>query len=46
MKARPLDPDKRGTIPDMIRIPQRPEEIQDRAVPGWLFHTKLEKQTG
>ena len=33
-QSRKLEPDKRGTIPDMISIHQRPEEVADRAIPG------------
>jgi len=32
-KARTLERDKRGIIPDVIRIHQRPEEVQNRADP-------------
>jgi IS30 family transposase len=33
-QSRKLEPDERGTIPDMISIHQRPEEMADRAIPG------------
>lgn len=33
-QSRKLETDKRGTIPDMISIHQRPEEVADRAIPG------------
>jgi IS30 family transposase len=33
-KSRKLEHDKRGTIPDMISIHERPEAVEDRTVPG------------
>lgn len=33
-QSRKLETDKRGTIPEMISIHQRPEEVADRAIPG------------
>jgi IS30 family transposase len=33
-QSRKLETEKRGTIPDMISIHQRPEEVADRAIPG------------
>ncbi len=33
-KSRKLTTDKRGTIPDMISIHERPKEVEDRIIPG------------
>ena len=33
-KPRKLENEKRGTIPDMISIHERPQEVADRAIPG------------
>jgi IS30 family transposase len=33
-QSRKLETDKRGSIPDMISIHQRPDEVADRAIPG------------
>jgi IS30 family transposase len=33
-QSRKLETEKRGTIPDMISISQRPVEVEDRIIPG------------
>jgi IS30 family transposase len=33
-QSRKLETEKRGTIPDMISISQRPAEVEDRIIPG------------
>lgn len=33
-KSRKINTDKRGTIADMISIHERPEEVEDRIIPG------------
>ncbi len=33
-KSRKISTDKRGAIPDMISIHERPKEIEDRIIPG------------
>lgn len=33
-QSRKLETEKRGTIPDMISISQRPAEVEDRTIPG------------
>lgn len=33
-KSRKLTTDKRGTVPDMISIHERPKEVEDRIIPG------------
>jgi IS30 family transposase len=33
-QSRRLETEKRGTIPDMISISQRPVEVEDRIIPG------------
>ncbi len=33
-KSRKISTDKRGAIPDMISIHERPKEVEDRIIPG------------
>ena len=33
-QSRKLETEKRGTMPDMISISQRPVEVEDRIIPG------------